>query len=504
MTAPLDLLAGLVLEDGKAWGEVAAEFQLGDAEAIFDVDGPRWHFLTRPRGGSKTTDLAGVALAWLAVGAAPGARGYVVASDKDQAALLVDAAAGLVDRTPALKGLVEVGAFKLTALSGATVEVLAADGPSAFGLRPALLVLDEFAQWPETRNARRVWSAVLSSAHKVPGCRLVILTSAGEPSHWSNKVLAEARRSDHWRVSETPGPLPWVDPAELEAQRPLLRDSEFSRLHLNIWTQSEDRLVSPEDLEAAAVLDGPQAPQPGRVYLVTLDIGLTNDATVAVVAHAERMGEDRGAPKRVVVDRIGRWRGSKRRPVSLTAVEDWLESASREYNHAPLHADPYQAVGLLQRLQARGVRSEKFDFTAQSVGRVGQALHLALRNRLLWLPQDADLLSELGRVRLRESTPGSVRLDHDSGEHDDQAVAIGIAVALLQGRSDSSQGWLTYWRKEIATNAAAPVVTPEIRALPRFDQNEAPAALRPGCTHRFWTESDGRSHCVHCGGARAA
>ena len=505
MTAPLDLLAGLILEDGRAWGEVAADFQVEDAEAIFEDDGPRWHFLTRPRGGSKTTDLAGVSLAWLAAEAAPGARGYVVASDRDQAALLVDAAAGLVDRTPVLRGVVEVGAFKLTARSGASVEVLAADGPSAFGLRPALLVLDEFAQWPETRNARRVWSAVLSSAHKVPGSRLVILTSAGEPSHWSHKVLAEARRSDHWRVSETPGPLLWVDPADLEAQRPLLRDSEFSRLHLNIWTQSEDRLVSAEDLEAAAVLDGPQPPRPGTSYLITLDIGLTNDASVAVVAHAERTSEDRGAPRRVIVDRIARWRGTKRKPVSLAEVEDWVEAASREYHRAPLHADPYQAVGLLQRLQARGVRSEKFDFTAQSVGRVGQALHLALRNRLLWLPQDADLLSELGRVRLRESTPGSVRLDHDSGEHDDQAVAIGIAVALLQGKSDAGRGWLAYYQNIVAKReAAGPTPTAEMQALPRFAQDEAPAKLRPGCAHRYWPEPDGRARCVFCNGWREA
>src|ERR1035441_8346482 len=116
-------MEALRLEDGRAWGEVAADFQRDDAAAIFAPDGPRWHFLTRPRGGSKTTDLAGVALAWLAVEAPAGARGYVVASDRDQAALLVDAAAGLVNRTPVVRDAVTVGAFKLTSKSGATVEV---------------------------------------------------------------------------------------------------------------------------------------------------------------------------------------------------------------------------------------------------------------------------------------------------------------------------------------------------------------------------------------------
>jgi len=435
MTAldPLDLMSGLVLESGKPWGSVAADFQLADAAAIFDTSGPRWHFETRPRGGSKSTDAAGVSLVWLATEAPAGARGYVVAVDSDQAALLVDAAAGLTDRTPGLRSAVTVQALKIAGRSGASVEVLSADGASAFGLRPHLVVIEEFAQWPQTRNSRRLWTAILSAMGKVPGSRLVILTSAGEPGHFSAKVLTEARRSDRWRVSEVAGPLPWIDPAELEAQRPLLRDSEFARLHLNQWTQSEDRLVSAEDLQAAAVLDGTQAPQPGVRYVVTLDVGITNDACVAVVAHAERVSDEPGAPRRVIVDRIARWRGSKRRPVALSEVEQWIETASGEYNGAPVHADPYQAVGLLQRIKARGVRASEFTFTAQSVGRVANALHLALRNRLILLPDDEDLLAELGRVRLRESSPGAVRLDHDSGEHDDQAVCIGIAVAVLQG-----------------------------------------------------------------------
>jgi phage terminase large subunit-like protein len=175
---PMDLLAALALEDGRAWGEIAADFQLTDAAAIFDANGPRWHYLTRPRGGSKTTDVAGVALAWLATSAPAGARGYVVACDQDQAALLVDAASGLVARTPALANVIDVQSLKLVARSGASVEVLSADGASAFGLRPSLLVLDEYSQWPSTRNARRLWTALLSSSQKVAGCRLVILTSA--------------------------------------------------------------------------------------------------------------------------------------------------------------------------------------------------------------------------------------------------------------------------------------------------------------------------------------
>jgi phage terminase large subunit-like protein len=437
-------LAALVLEDGRLWGEIAVDFQWQDAEAIFADDGPLWHFETRPRGGSKTTDLAGISLVWLATFAAPGARGYVFAGSRDQAALLLDAASGLVDRTPELNDVIEVQATKLIALrTGATVEIRSADGGHAFGLRPSFCVVDELAQWEETRRARKLWTAIVSSLAKVPGCRFICLTSAGEPGHWSHKVLQDAKRiPDRWHVHEVPGPLPWVTEADLLAQG--LRDSEYARLHLNQWTQSEDRLVSAADLEAAAVLDGEQEPRAGISYLVSVDLGLVNDKTVVAVGHAEETSPEPGAPRRVVIDSLRRWRGKRGRPVQIEEVESYLALTAKRYSNARILADPWQAAGMIQRLQAQGVRCEQFPFTSTSTGRIGQALHLALRNRLLSLPADEELLSELGRVRLRETGIGQARLDHDSGDHDDQAVAIAIIVAELIGNARSPGGaeWL--------------------------------------------------------------
>jgi hypothetical protein len=69
------------------------------------------------------------------------------------------------------------------------------------------------------------------------------------------------------------------------------------------------------------------------------------------------------------------------------------------------HTNPFRA----EQLARRGAHVEQFVFSSQSVGRVGRASHLALRNRLLWLPADDDLLPESGRVRFRESAPGEVR-----------------------------------------------------------------------------------------------
>jgi len=110
----VDLVAGLVLEDGSRWGEVAADWQWDDVKAILDRTGPRRHFLTRPRGGSKTSDLGAVIIAALVDQAPAASRSYGFAVDRDQAGLLADAIAGFLVRTPEIRGALQLNSWKLT------------------------------------------------------------------------------------------------------------------------------------------------------------------------------------------------------------------------------------------------------------------------------------------------------------------------------------------------------------------------------------------------------
>ena len=59
MSEALDLLAALRLEDGRRWGEAAVRCQWEDARAVLEQNSPTpYHYLTRARGYSKTSDLA--------------------------------------------------------------------------------------------------------------------------------------------------------------------------------------------------------------------------------------------------------------------------------------------------------------------------------------------------------------------------------------------------------------------------------------------------------------
>jgi phage terminase large subunit-like protein len=118
----------------------------------------------------------------------------------------------------------------------------------------------------------------------------------------------------------------------------------------------------------------------------------------------------------------------------LADVEEWALQAAASFR-ARVVLDPWQAAGLAQRLRRRGrIQVEEFTFSSASVGRLASTLHLLLRNRALALPDDPELLDELANVRLRETSPGVLRMDHDPDLHDDRAVALAMAAHTLLER----------------------------------------------------------------------
>ena len=421
----LDVLSRLRIESGQLWTEVATDWQLADLRAVLDGPEP-FSFLTRPRGGSKTTDAAAASLAMLLAADQP-LRFYAAASDRDQARLLLDAIEGFAHRTATIAAGLTIDRWKVTAIrSGATLEALAADTSSSWGLRPSGVILDEIGWWPDLPSARTLVDSLLSSAAKTEGCRVAVITSPSSPSHFAHKLRDHAASDPLWRLSETPGPIGWIAPERIEEQRRRLSEPMFRRLFLGEWSEGDEALVADEALRAAVRHEGPLDPEPGVAYTIGVDLGLKRDRSAAAVCHAEN--------EEVILDRVAVWQGSRLRPVRLAVVEDWLADAAGRFNGAELVFDPWQASGLMQRLQGRGVRCSEFTFSAQSVGRLAASLFHLLRDERLALPDDEALLDELAHVQLRETSPGVFRIDHEAGRHDDQAIALALAAHRLQAK----------------------------------------------------------------------
>jgi phage terminase large subunit-like protein len=442
VNAALALLASLVLPSGRRWGEAAEAFQWEAASHMLSERAdPPYRFETRPRGGSKTSDAGGVVIADLVEAAPARSRSYGVAADAEQAGLLIDAIGGFVSRSSELGEVLRVETRRVVNLiNGATVAVVPADEASAYGLTPRMVIADELSVWPSTKKAKGVWAAMISALPKVPDSRLWVICSAGDPAHWSYKVLDEARSSPHWTVAEIAGPVPWIDATDLEAQRSMLLPSQYARLHENRWIGGEDRLVTPEALREAIVLDGPQRPIYGVDYVAGIDVGLRHDPTAIAVAHSEPIEvretherqPERPRDRRVVLDRMIVIRPPKGGEVQLQAVEDAVVEVHQQFRLARAVFDPWQAIGLAQRLHNRGVPVEEFTMSQASNARLTGVLYHLLSDRLLALPDDADLVDELANIRLREQSPGMApKMEHDAGRHNDQTIALALAAHSL-------------------------------------------------------------------------
>ncbi len=291
-----------------------------------------------------------------------------------------------------------------------------------------------------------------------------------------------ARTSKAWRLNEVPGPVPWLSKVALDEQRALLTDSQFARLHLNVWTASEDRLVSVEGLTAAVRLPGPSDYRRGTTYRIGADLGLRHDRTAIAVCHAESSA-DQPRARRVVLDRMIVFEGSLADEVKLAEVEAALVEAWRSYGRPKVRLDPWQAIGLAQRLRRHGISVEEWSYSPQRYGAIATVLYTLLRDGLLDLYDDPELIDELANVRLKETIPGLVLVEHDPGRHDDHAVALGMAATRSSSVRRVERG--CSWRKVRPRGQASSAVA---ILLPRnlhlsVSQKESRASTRGPMVH---------------------
>ncbi len=162
----------IILEDGRAFA--MEDWQCEDFEAL-DAPQYRHAYIERPRGHSKTGDLGSEAVAELVLGR-PGSQLYCAAADEDQAKLLLADVVGKFQRHELLAPLVKVTRNTVTVTStGSKLTVLAADAPSAYGLRPDWIACDELPSW----RRRELWDSLWTATGKRPRCRMFVIGTAG-------------------------------------------------------------------------------------------------------------------------------------------------------------------------------------------------------------------------------------------------------------------------------------------------------------------------------------
>lgn len=425
----------------EPWQWLLASRIIPALEAVAGVrkvpyEGPRSFWITLPRGHDKSSLIARLC-SWLLAFSRYPLRGVAAAADREQAAIISENMATEARLNPWLEPLLKFGSWRVDGTrTKSRFKVLAADGPSSFGLAEDIMIFDELTHWGKSD----LWDTLISGRHKRPGSVLVVISNAGVKGAWYYRHYLHACQSPQWYCySSPPGThlASWMDVKRVEELRRLLPPLLARRVLGNEWVdESEDcGFVTWE--EAKACEDADLAMQSrGRAgvgYVMGLDYAPVRDASCMCVCHMDEDG-------RVVLDRMEVLQGSQQRRVPIVAVEKWVDDARRDFPGLTLVADPYSLEGLIQSRQ--GVMDvERFEPRA---GKANYELAANLRslivNRRLLLYPDAGgvvkdgslhtLVDELSELHV-EQRPAGWRIQHSASGHDDRAVALGMAALHL-------------------------------------------------------------------------
>lgn len=434
-------------------------------------DEPKYRraYLERPRGHSKTADIA-VSVTWALFASRRKLAGYAAAADTDQAALLRDAIERLVRLNGWLSQVLEVqrGGRILNKHTGSVLTIISSDAPTSFGLTPDFIVADELCHWKN----RELWDSLFSASAKRRHCLLIVISNAGFTDSWQGETYKAIRDGAEWYFHRLDGPCAsWISEATLAEQRRLLPDVAYRRLWLNQWTDGCGDALESRDVDAAVTIGGGCGVEAGWVYVGGLDIGLTRDASALVivgkhVGHSERIERPRNrlhpvfaaladaglsdyrppvqtdfrhhpGTGRLKVCAVKIWKPSPGRKVEIEHVESSILALREQFKLAVLSYDPWQSEYVGERLRKAGLRCEPTHFTSTSLQGMATAVLDAFRDRMIeipnTLPNHAALLSDLRALRIVERNYG-FRLDspHDGRGHGDAATALAIGLSAAR------------------------------------------------------------------------
>ncbi len=403
------------------------------------ADVPGRAYLERPRGHSKTTDLA-VMCCWALAFATRPLKGYAYAADKDQARLLRDAMATLIRLNPWLGSILSVEAHRIVNKAaahpgeGGTLAIEASDVGSSYGILPDLIIADELTHWSGNGS---LFHSLISSAAKRSNCLLVCISNAGFCDSWQWSVREAARADAGWYFSRLEGPqASWMTPARLDEQRRMLPAVAFARLWLNEWSSGGGDALTEADIDAAfdVSLRPVRRPEAGWDYVAGLDLGVSRDASALIVLGIRN--RDPSEPEVADHGRIRlayhrRWKPSKGQKINLQEIEDALVSLHFQFSFRAVGYDPWEARHMAQRLGLLRLPMVELPPTSANLQRVATTLIEAFADRRLEIFEDADLRRDLRRLRVEERSYGfRLTSPRDEHGHGDSVSAFGSALLV--------------------------------------------------------------------------
>lgn len=356
------------------------------------------------------------------------ARVLCIATDRDQAGILLGYIRGYLTEIPLLNLLIEserAQAIDLT--NGVTLQVATCSYRAVRGVTLAAAILDELAYWKvEGSNPdREVLTALRPGTATIPGAPVIGISSV----YARSGVLYEALRDYHGRdgapVLTWRAPTVAMNPtisAELIAHDRMRDPAAAAAEWDSEFREDLATFLSMEMIEAATANQPPERPAlDGCRYVAGVDpSGGGPDAFTLAIAHAEHQGDPRRVPPRLVLDVM---RGWVRDDVESVVAE--IADVLRRYRIKHVTGDHYAGEWVPNAFRRHGIR-----YVQSQLGRSEIYLELQpmLATRRVQLLRNETMIRELHQLERRTGRQGRDSIDHPSGGHDDHANAAALAL----------------------------------------------------------------------------
>jgi phage terminase large subunit-like protein len=360
-------------------------------------------FVTMPRRNGKSSLAAGIALYLLFADDEPGSYVVSAAANREQARVVFDQAAKMVEASPALSAMAQVYRGEIVIPStGSRYKVLSRDSKVQHGMDLHGVVIDELHAHRDADLYRVLTSSTGSRREPVT----FTITTASSDEHsiatevyrYSQQVLAGVIADPTWLAVMYEAPEdadPWSEEtwracnpalrsgfrsldemrtAALQAKEVPGREASFRQLYLNQWGIAAAARWLPLDAWDACgeMQSSPTTAFSGRRAFIGLDLSTTTDLTALVVLVPDEDGYTVKAEFFAPADNMAARSRNDRVPYELWAtqghltatpgnivdysfIEARLHALMAEYDVQEIGCDPWNAKGLIAKLQADGL-----------------------------------------------------------------------------------------------------------------------------------------------------
>ena len=347
------------------------------------------------------------------------------------------AVVNILSASPLLRDSVDITSNRIVFRStGTVISALANDYEGFSGGNPTLNVYDELAYYT-SESARRLWDEGIPSPARKISFRLSVSTAGfdGEPSPLRDlydramehgvEIAPDLRAHEnllcYWthQIRAPWQSAAWV--AEMErtyARRP----NQFKRLILNQWVSAESAAIDLEQWDRCTDPElRPLLAKSGMPIWAAIDLGLRHDSTALIAC-----GWD-GNRVRVVTHQVFIPRAGETIDIE-GVVEAAVLSLRSRFSLQALYYDPWQAIGLAQRLTRAGVNAVEFPQTLPNLSLMAGNLIDLLRTQTLLLYPDADLRTAAAKTIMIESSRGMRLGKAKQSDRVDPVVSLAMAA----------------------------------------------------------------------------